>query len=140
MQPLQNCIGPTIRIGQKILCLPYAGFYVSCFRIGEQPCTNMLFWQFSNILIYVKIVGKIPECKFNPQSRGQGPDSRFQICPVVFHLFWTVSPGFEKKPYFKFRFDIFPTVLTYIIMLENCQNSISVYSCSPIQGTKFYSY
>ena len=26
MQPLQNCIGPTIRIGQEILCLPYAGF------------------------------------------------------------------------------------------------------------------
>ena len=29
MQPLQNCIGPTIRIGQEILCLPYAGFFVS---------------------------------------------------------------------------------------------------------------
>ena len=25
MQPLKNCIGPTIRIGQEILCLPYAG-------------------------------------------------------------------------------------------------------------------
>ena len=25
-QPLQNCINPTIRIGQEILCLPYAGF------------------------------------------------------------------------------------------------------------------
>ena len=27
MQPLQNCIGPTIRIGQEILCLSYAGFF-----------------------------------------------------------------------------------------------------------------
>ena len=27
MQPLQNCIGPTIRIGREILCLPYAGFF-----------------------------------------------------------------------------------------------------------------
>ena len=27
MQPLLNCIGPTIRIGQEILCLPYAGFF-----------------------------------------------------------------------------------------------------------------
>ena len=27
--PLQNCIGPTIRIGREILCLPYAGFFVS---------------------------------------------------------------------------------------------------------------
>ena len=26
MQPLQNCISPTIRIGREILCLPYAGF------------------------------------------------------------------------------------------------------------------
>ena len=29
MQPLQNCIGPTIRIGREILCLPYAGFFFS---------------------------------------------------------------------------------------------------------------
>ena len=35
MQPLQNCIGPTIRIGQEILCLPYAGFF---FKKGSpQP-------------------------------------------------------------------------------------------------------
>ena len=26
MQPLRNCNGPTIRIGQEILCLPYTGF------------------------------------------------------------------------------------------------------------------
>ena len=26
MQLLQNCIGPTIRIGQQIQFLPYAGF------------------------------------------------------------------------------------------------------------------
>ena len=28
MQPLQNCIGPTIHIGREILCLPYAGFFM----------------------------------------------------------------------------------------------------------------
>ena len=27
MQLLQNCIGPTIRIGREIQCLPYAGFF-----------------------------------------------------------------------------------------------------------------
>ena len=27
-QTLQNCIGPTIRIGREIRCLPYAGFFV----------------------------------------------------------------------------------------------------------------
>ena len=29
MQPLQNCTGPTIRIGREILCLPYAGFFLN---------------------------------------------------------------------------------------------------------------
>ena len=29
MQPLQHCIGPTIRIGREILCLQYAGFFLS---------------------------------------------------------------------------------------------------------------
>ena len=29
MQPLPNCIGPTIRIGREILCLPYAGFLIT---------------------------------------------------------------------------------------------------------------
>ena len=28
MQPLQNYIGPAIRIGSEILCLPYAGFFL----------------------------------------------------------------------------------------------------------------
>ena len=33
MQPLKNCIGPTIRIGREIRCVPYAVFFkkVSCF-------------------------------------------------------------------------------------------------------------
>ena len=29
MQPLQICIGPTIRIGRESWCLPYAGFFRS---------------------------------------------------------------------------------------------------------------
>ena len=32
MQPLQNCIGPTIRIGREIRCLPYAGFLTELFQ------------------------------------------------------------------------------------------------------------
>ena len=37
MQPLQNCIGPTIRIGREILCLPYAGFLLlGCFQQSFQ--------------------------------------------------------------------------------------------------------
>ena len=29
MQPLENCIGPIIRIGRESWCLPYAGFLYS---------------------------------------------------------------------------------------------------------------
>ena len=62
-----------------------------------------------------------------------------QICPIVLYLFWTLSPRFENNHTLKCWSGIFPTILTYMIMLENCQNNISVYGCSPIQGTKFYS-
>ena len=33
MQPLQICIGPTIRIGQESWCLPYAGFLLNALDI-----------------------------------------------------------------------------------------------------------
>ena len=105
----------------------------------------MLFWQFSNIITYVNIVGKIPDQHLsvwlfsNPGDKVQIHVERTgQICPVVLHLFWTLSHGFENTHTFKCWSDIFPTILTYIFMLENCQNDISVYGCSPIQGTKFY--
>ena len=103
------------------------------------------FWQFSNIIKYVMIVGKIPDqhlsvCLLsNPGDKVQIlAKSTGHVCPVVFHLFWTLSPGFENNHTFKCWSGIFPTILTYMIMLENCQNNISVYGCSPIQGTKFY--
>ena len=106
----------------------------------------MLFWQLSNIIIYVKIVGKIPDQHLsvwlfsNPGDKVQILVKRTgQICPVVFLLFWTFSPGFENTHIFKCWSGIFPTILTYMIILENCKNNISVYGCSPIQGTKFYS-
>ena len=31
MQPLKNYIGPTIRIGREILCLPCAGFLLHIY-------------------------------------------------------------------------------------------------------------
>ena len=34
-QPLQNCIGPTIRIGREILCLPYAGFLTYFLKLRK---------------------------------------------------------------------------------------------------------
>ena len=80
----------------------------------------MLFWQFSNIFIYVKIVGKIPDQLLNlwlfsnPQDKVQIlVESMGQICPVVLHLFWTLSPRFGNTQTFKYWFSIFPTILTY---------------------------
>ena len=35
MQPLQICIGPTIRIGRESWCLPYAGFFCIDFMTNE---------------------------------------------------------------------------------------------------------
>ena len=106
----------------------------------------MLIWEFSNIIIYVKIVGKIQDQHLsawlfsNPGDKVQIlVESTGLICPVVLHLFWTLSPGLENNHAFKYWSCIFPTILTYIIRLENYQNNISVYGCSPIQGTKFYS-
>ena len=106
----------------------------------------MLFWPFSNIIIYVKIVSKTPDQHLNVWLSSNPGDkvqilveSMGQICPIVLHLFWTLSPGFENKHMFKFWSGIFPSVLTYMNMLENCLNNISVYGCSQIQGTKFYS-
>ena len=103
----------------------------------------MLFCQFSNIIIYVKIVGKIQNQHLsvwlfsNPGEKFQIlVESTGQINPIVLHLLWTLSPGFVKNHTFKYWSDIFPTILTYIIMLENCQRNISVYGSSPIQGTK----
>ena len=53
------------------------------------------------------------------------------------NLFWTLYPGLENNDALKFRSSFFPTVLIYVAMLKNFRNSISMYGCSPIQGTRF---
>ena len=50
-----------------------------------------------------------------------------------------LSPGLKNNYTLKCCSGNFPTILTYMIVFENCQNNISVYGCSPILGTKFYS-
>ena len=43
MQPLENCIGPTIRMGREILCLPYAGFLTkrNAWELDVQCCSEI---------------------------------------------------------------------------------------------------
>ena len=50
-----------------------------------------------------------------------------------------LSPGLENNHTLKCWSGIFPTILTNMIMLENGQNNILVFSCTPIQGTNLYS-
>ena len=40
MQPLQNCISPTILIGQESWCLPYAGFFYFCLVKNWLCCVS----------------------------------------------------------------------------------------------------
>ena len=48
MQPLGNCIGPTIRIGREILFLPYAGFFLlqpKVFMFACNTCQAETEWK-----------------------------------------------------------------------------------------------
>ena len=61
----------------------------------------MLLWQFSNIIICVKIVGKIQDQHLGVRVFSNPGDmiqilveSTGQIYPVVLHLFWILSPVF----------------------------------------------
>ena len=91
-----------------------------CWKLPDQ---NLNVWFFSN-----------PGDKVNILVKSTG-----QICPIVLPLFWTFSPVFVINHTFKRWSGIFPTIWTYMNMLENCLNKHSVYGCSLIQGTKFYS-
>ena len=61
MQPLGNCIGPTIRIGREILCLPYAGFFFhlhpstvsSILRLDKE--NNQTFKFLARIIFYFRV-------------------------------------------------------------------------------------
>ena len=80
------------------------------------------------------------ECMVFLKSRRHGQKrwrTTGQIGPVFSTRILTLSPGLENNHTFKCWYVIFPTIRTYMIMLENCQNNISVYGCSPIQGIFF---
>ena len=98
--------------------------------IKEQRYIKMLFQQFSNMTMKVKVVGKVQEQHFNVWLFSNPEDkvmilvkSRRQICPIVFLLFWTLSTGLENNDALKCQSCIFPTTLIYVVMLENCQSN-----------------
>ena len=55
MQPLQICIGPTIRIGRESWCLPYAGFFFKdLFTISYYKLLCGIGKKKMKILVYLK--------------------------------------------------------------------------------------
>ena len=46
--------------------------------------------------------------------------SRGQICPIVFYFLETLSPLLKKSITLKCWFNIFPSTLIHMVMLENC--------------------
>ena len=71
MQPLKNCIGPTIRIGREIRCLPHAGFFVrvpkldldTFLQIPMATLEPLWFWicvliVFQNTFVYKSSINK----------------------------------------------------------------------------------
>ena len=59
-----------------------------------------------------------------------------QICPLLLTRIRIFPPGLEDNYTLKCWSGNFPTSLIYVIKLENCQNNISMYRCSPIQEEK----
>ena len=91
--------------------------------VGKIPDQHLNVWLYSN-----------PGDKVQKRWRTMG-----QICPILLTRIWTLSPRLENNHTLKCWSSTFPTILTYMMILEKCQNNISVYGYSPIQGTKFYS-
>ena len=76
------------------------------------------------------------QCIVVLQSRGEGPENLSQICPIVMCLFRTFSPRLETNGTLKYSSDSFAHTLSYVVNVENCQNYIEMYHCTPIMGRR----
>jgi hypothetical protein len=108
--------------------------------IGEQPCMQMDFRQFSrNAYIHI-IPGKLSENHLHTllfsNSCGQvrkSINSRGQICPILLRRKRTNPRGLENNHECKSSLDNFPGIIPMSAFLENYQKSIGMQGCSPIQ-------
>ena len=107
--------------------------------IGEQPCMQMDFWQFSrNADIHI-IPGKLSKIHLHAWlfSNLCGKvlfllKTVGQICPLDFMLLRTCPHGLENNHVCKWPSDNFPGIIHMQEFLENYQKSICINSCSPI--------
>ena len=61
-----------------------------------------------------------------------------QIGPTVFLHFMTFSPPLETNNALQCSSDSFPSMVIYILCVENCQNYILTHSCLPFAERLFY--
>ena len=116
-----NIVGSTLRTWLHLMSTRIK----FCPQDWKQPYIKMLVWQFSNIIIYVKIIGKIPDQHLNVwlfSNQGDKVQKRKkptgQICPVLSTRIWTFSLGLEDNHTLKCWSGIFPTILTCMILLK----------------------
>ena len=90
--------------------------------IGEKVYIKILFSQFSNIPTYIRVLEKLSDQHFNLLFFSNPRDkvmilveSRGKICPVVFLLLRTLSPGLKINITLKCWSNNFQTSLIYEI-------------------------
>ena len=75
---------------------------------------------------------------FNPREKVRKARKTLgQICPIVVLHFMSFSPQLETNDALQCSSDMFPHMVMYIFLRENCQNYISKHNCLPIPGRLF---
>ena len=107
--------------------------------IGEQPCMQMDFWQFSRNAYICTIPGKLSEKHLHAWLFSKPCEQIFksikysgQICPVLLRRKKTFPCGLENNHACKWILDNFPGIVHMSTFLEKCQKSICMHGCSPI--------
>ena len=111
--------------------------------IGEQPYIKRLLWQFSMHCNILRMYEKMQD-QYSNVSLFSNPGDKVlkrwkttgQICPLLSTRIRTLSPRLENNNTLKCWCGIFPYILSMLQCMDNCQNSILMYGCSPIQGTR----
>ena len=82
MQPLQNCIGPTIRIGRESWCLPYAGFLARGLVLSFLCVQNNIKYHY--VLVVSLTTNSITNPFNTPLANLPGLVS-FELCEIPGH-------------------------------------------------------
>ena len=70
------------------------------------------------------------------QSLGEGPEKALNYGTDSGQIFRTFSLQLENNDTLKCSYDSFAHTLIYVVNVENCQDCIEMYQCSPITGRR----